>query len=199
MFDSVNAYYKFHSKIYDLTRWSILFGRSNILKQLPKFDDKDLSILELGCGTGHHLQKLADFYPESKILGVDNSEDMIKRASRKVSGNNQVEIKLISCQKFLPKKEKYDLIFCSYSMSMFGDYHEFLIRINESLKDGGTIVAVDFDRSPFTMFEKWMKLNHVDISGDLFKQLRLLFKEQTYETKKAYLGLWEYSFFLGSK
>ncbi|MEP1139961.1 MAG: class I SAM-dependent methyltransferase, partial [Balneola sp.] len=86
-----------------------------------------------------------------------------------------------------------------YSMSMFGDYNEFLIRINESLKDGGTIVAVDFDRSPFTMFEKWMKWNHVDISGDLFKQLRLLFKEQTYETKKAYLGLWEYSFFLGSK
>lgn len=199
MFDTVNAYYKFHSKIYDLTRWSILFGRNKIVEQLPKFEAKDLSILELGCGTGHHLKKLANYYPDSEITGVDNSEDMIKRASRRISGFDQIEVERVSCQEFLPKKDKYDLIFCSYSLSMFGEYHEFLVRINESLKDGGILVAVDFDKSPFTFFEKWMRWNHVDISGDLFKQLQVLYKEQTYETKKAYLGLWEYSLFLGYK
>lgn len=199
MFDTVNAYYKFHSKIYDLTRWSILFGRNTIVEQLPEFEAKDLSILELGCGTGHHLKKLANYYPDSEIIGVDNSEDMIKRASRRISGFDQIEVERVSCQEFLPKKDKYDLIFCSYSLSMFGEYHDFLVRINESLKDGGILVAVDFDKSPFAFFEKWMRWNHVDISGDLFKQLQVLYKEQTYETKKAYLGLWEYSLFLGYK
>jgi len=199
MFDSVNAYYKFHSKIYDLTRWSILFGRTKILDHLPEFQKNDIKILELGCGTGHHLEKLAQYYPEAEVVGVDNSEDMIKRASRKISANNRIKIRQTSCQDFLGESEKYDLIFCSYSLSMFGDYHQFLVQIHESLNEGGVIATVDFDNSPLKIFEKWMKWNHVDISGDLFKQLKLQYEKQLFETNKAYFGLWNYSFFLGYK
>ena len=33
--EDMKAYYAFQAKIYDLTRWSFLFGRDRIIKQLP--------------------------------------------------------------------------------------------------------------------------------------------------------------------
>jgi len=83
MFDSVSSYYKVHSKIYDLTRWSILFGRDRLLEVIPN-DFQPERILDLGCGTGKHLVKLAERFPDAKIIGVDASKEMLNKASVKI-------------------------------------------------------------------------------------------------------------------
>jgi S-adenosylmethionine-diacylgycerolhomoserine-N-methlytransferase len=196
MFDSVNSYYKVQSKIYDLTRWAILFGRTHILNLIPA-DLNPQKILDLGCGTGKHLLALAELFPEAKITGVDTSKEMLKKASPKIQQTDQIELINSDIESFLSKSKKFDLILCSYSLSMFDNKYGYLEWIRNSLSDSGIVVIVDFDSTPIHLFEYWMNLNHVEISGSLFRILEESFNLRHKETKSAYFGLWKYSFFVG--
>jgi S-adenosylmethionine-diacylgycerolhomoserine-N-methlytransferase len=199
MFDSVDSYYKFHSKIYDFTRWSILFGRNIIFDHLPNLPNEKVNILDVGCGTGKHLEKLSDHYPVASITGLDASKEMLSRAKVKSSSNNKIELINASFEDFLPKENMYDLIFCSYSLSILKDQDLFLKNAIKSLKKNGYLVVVDFDKTPLPIFKKWMKFNHVKISNGLFEQLNKHFQNKFYQTHNSYFGLWKYSFFVGSK
>ena len=48
-------------------------------------DRKSPSILDLGCGTGEHLNLLSRY--GIKCIGIDNSEDMLKIARKRFRGN----------------------------------------------------------------------------------------------------------------
>ncbi|HAW82091.1 MAG TPA: class I SAM-dependent methyltransferase, partial [Balneola sp.] len=120
MFDSVSSYYKVHSKIYDLTRWSILFGRDRLLEVIPT-DFQPERVLDLGCGTGKHLVKLAERFPEAKIIGVDASKEMLNKASVKIKSFDHIELAHTTLNTFLNSNNSFDLIVCSYSLTMFGD------------------------------------------------------------------------------
>ena len=39
------------------------------------------NILDLGCGPGNSTKVLKDKYPNSHIIGADNSEDMLKKSN----------------------------------------------------------------------------------------------------------------------
>jgi S-adenosylmethionine-diacylgycerolhomoserine-N-methlytransferase len=199
MFNSVNSYYKFHSKIYDITRWTILFGRRYIQKHLPIPTSNDLKILDLGCGTGKHLLTLKERYPSAHIQGIDGSSDMLEKAQNKVLDVPNIRIQKISMSDFLPQKDQYDLILCSYSLSMFGDDLSFIDDISVSLKKEGKLIVLDFDSTPSSLFERWMNFNHVKIDGTLFRKLKSIFKTTSYETRIVYFGLWKYSIFVGSR
>ena len=198
MFDSVNSYYKVHSKIYDLTRWSILFGRNDLLSMLPS-TFKPKTILDLGCGTGKHLLKLSELFPEAHITGVDESKEMLAKASAKTESNDRIKLVHNSFRSYLNKSENFDLILCSYSLSMLENKAIDLQLIYDSLNENGLLAVVDFDNTPLPIFEQWMNLNHVQISGNLFNHLNKVFYPRDQKTKAAYFRLWKYTLFLGSK
>lgn len=198
MFDSVNSYYKVHSGVYDLTRWGILFGRNRLLELIPG-DFRPQRILDLGCGTGKHLIKLAEQFPDSNIIGVDASKEMLNKASAKMKSLNSIELVHTPINTYLNNCEPFDLILCSYSISMFGDDHDNLELIHDSLTQNGLVAIVDFDNTPLKFFEYWMNFNHVEISGSLFTELKNTFQVKCSETKSAYSGLWRYSFFVGRR
>ncbi|MDZ7659193.1 class I SAM-dependent methyltransferase [Fodinibius sp.] len=54
---NVAQYYQLHAPIYDATRWSFLFGRTKLIKQIPALP-ANAQILEVGCGTGKNLIQL---------------------------------------------------------------------------------------------------------------------------------------------
>jgi trans-aconitate 2-methyltransferase len=43
---------------------------------------KGMRVIDLGCGTGEHTLTLAERLPESTVVGLDSSPDMIERARR---------------------------------------------------------------------------------------------------------------------
>jgi S-adenosylmethionine-diacylgycerolhomoserine-N-methlytransferase len=75
---NIQNYYKLQSKIYDATRWTFLFGRKKLVRVLPFDKDAAIDILEIGCGTGYNLKRLAKAFPNARITGLDVSEDMIR-------------------------------------------------------------------------------------------------------------------------
>ena len=80
---TITKFYRFQSKFYDLTRWLFLFGRKEVVRSLPLKKEDFLSILEVGCGTGYNLTRLARCFPNAKLTGIDTSEDMLSVARKK--------------------------------------------------------------------------------------------------------------------
>src|SRR5271154_2837984 len=70
--------YRRQRHIYDLSRRFYLLGRDEGIARLrPASGDK---MLEIGCGTGRNLVKLAQAYPEARLFGVDVSREMLATA-----------------------------------------------------------------------------------------------------------------------
>ena len=68
-------------------------------------------ILEIGCGTGHHVLSLANRWPELEFVGVDISQKCIKRAKNLAAqaGIKNVSFHAVSILDFKPE-EKFDFI-----------------------------------------------------------------------------------------
>src|ERR1700721_4276870 len=71
--------YRRQRHIYDLSRKFYLLGRDEAIARLrPAPGDK---VLEIGCGTGRNLIKLAQAYPEARLFGLDVSREMLVTAA----------------------------------------------------------------------------------------------------------------------
>ena len=190
-------YYKLHSRIYDSTRWSFLFGREELLNTLPDLPPQP-NILEVGCGTGKNIQFLEYLFPDAHIFGIDLSANMLERAEEKLTGSEQVTLiheEYGDKELALPD---FDLILLSYSLTMTGDATEHIFQqMYEDLKPNGYVAVVDFNTSPFKWFRKWMGVNHVNLNGHLHPLLQKYYRPVHDEVKSAYLGLWSYFLFVG--
>ena len=79
----MDAMYRYQRHIYDLTRKFYLFGRDQLLRQLPA--PAGAKILEMGCGTGRNLVNLARRAAGAEIYGVDISREMLATAEAKLA------------------------------------------------------------------------------------------------------------------
>jgi S-adenosylmethionine-diacylgycerolhomoserine-N-methlytransferase len=191
--EALQSYYALHSRIYDATRWSFLFGRDAVIHRAAGFI-RPQSILEVGCGTGRNLNVLRATFPEASITGVDLSADMLGIARQRTQG-----VRLIQRAYDTPAGG-FDLILCSYALSMFNPGWERAIETAAAdLNPGGIIAVVDFYHTDTMWFEKWMRRNHVRMQGHLWPLLRHHFTTLSDTRHPAYLGLWQYGIYIGRK
>lgn len=194
----LNNYYRFHSKIYDATRWSFLFGRSSIIDYLPELAP-GAQILDIGCGTGTNLIRLLKRYPEAHLTGIDLSPEMLEVATKKIGPTSSITLQNKSYQHLDIQDNSIDVILLSYSLTMMQrDYLTILNQLKSHLKPNGILAAVDFHTSPLRWFRSWMEFNHVDFSGNLYPKLNHHFNVQKSNLQHVYLGLWNYFHFIGS-
>ncbi len=199
---AMQQYYKLQSKIYDSTRWSFLFGRDRILKAIPFSPSDEFQLLEVGCGTGYNLKRLASLYPKASLTGLDVSSDMID-LSRKNTRSYAERVTLLQ-QPYEDKDSEWtgqvDAVLCSYALTMINPQWESLIhRAHQDLKPGGIMAVVDFHYSAVPAFKAHMANHHVRMDRHLLPLLEQLFTTEVSQVKKAYLGLWEYVTFVGRK
>jgi S-adenosylmethionine-diacylgycerolhomoserine-N-methlytransferase len=196
---AVEKYYRFHSRIYDATRWSFLFGRTAIMKNFA--GDVPRNILEVGCGTGRNLVELARRFPQAQVTGVDLSATMLDLARRKILPfGPRVQLLHQAYAAPLSDPPGYDLVLFSYALSMFNPgYDTAMAAARRDLVPGGHIAVVDFHDSRFGFFERWMGMNHVRMNGQLRPLLQSLFIPTTDHLCPAYAGIWRYLLFVGRK
>jgi len=197
---AIERYYQMHSRIYDATRWSFLFGRTAILDDLA-LETTPARILEVGCGTGKNLVALAEHFPQATITGVDLSGTMLALARRKV-GRFGDRVRLEHRAYVAPAGEPatFDLVLFSYALSMFNPGCDAAIEAAHSdLAPGGHIAVVDFHDTPLPAFAAWMQVNHVRMEGHLRPKLRSLFTPVIDRLRGAYGGVWQYLLFVGRK
>jgi len=197
---SVEQYYRFHSALYDATRWAFLFGRSEILR-LVAAAGSPARILEVGCGTGRNLVELAQLFPDAQITAVDLSSSMLRHARRKTNFlGDRIELLHQSYDAPIGAKPSFDLVLFSYSLTMFNPGFELAIDCAKSdLEPGGCVAVVDFHDTRHPGLSRWMRFNHVRTDGHLRAEIRNRFSPIDDELRTAWGGAWRYLMFLGRR
>ena len=199
----LNGYYRLHAPIYDLTRWAFLFGRNKLVRVLASnlSGKPPKTILDVGCGTGKNVIALARAFPNAQIVGCDLSDAMLARArvavQRSLKPDEITNVALITSSILTLKDRQFDLIVCSYMLSMTGDslvpiLHNICRRLNPT----GTLAVVDFNFSALAMFRRWMRVNHVALDGRLLRALSLFAKVERQELHSA-SGIWNWFLWIG--
>ncbi len=194
----IERYYRVHAGMYDLTRWSFLFGREALLRQVAA-RVSPARILEVGCGTGKNLVQLGRQFPQARLWGLDLSGDMLAVARKKLR-NLSPRLTLIQAAYDRPVEGKplFDLVLFSYALSMFNPgWEQALTAASRDLAPGGAIAVVDFHDSGLPMFKRWMGLHRVRLDGHLLPGLKSRFPRHEATVRPAYGGVWSYFRFLG--
>ena len=202
--NAMRGYYQWHAAIYDATRWTFLLGRNEILRRLPISDSEQQVLLEVGCGTGRNLRRLAQRHSKLQLIGVDVSPDMLARA-RKATADHVQRVRLLEqpygVDTSLSLTQTPDFVLFSYALTMFNPGWEAAIeQAWRDLPEGGRLAVVDFHSTPSQAFRWWMSKNHVRMDGHLLPFLREKFDTELEVVRPAWLaGLWQYFLWTGVK
>jgi S-adenosylmethionine-diacylgycerolhomoserine-N-methlytransferase len=197
---SIEGYYRRHSRIYDATRWTFLFGRDAILSEVAAVASPS-RILEVGCGTGKNLVNLCRAFPQAEVMGVDLSATMLEVARRKTARfGPRVRLSQQAYGPDFAAAASCDLVLFSYALSMFNPgFEDAIAAARGHLVDGGHIAVVDFHDTRWPLFARWMGVNHVRMDGQLRPLLVPGFAPRTDSLRAAYGGIWRYLLFVGRK
>src|ERR1019366_8688122 len=76
--------YRWQRHIYDVTRVPYLLGRDRLIPEVAP--PCGAHVLEIGCGTGRNLIRIARTYPGVECFGLDVSNVMLDTARRSIEG-----------------------------------------------------------------------------------------------------------------
>ncbi len=199
--DALRRYYRFHSRIYDATRWCFLFGRRRLVDAVARLaGPAPRRVLEVGCGTGRNLAALARRLPEAELTGLDLSDEMLDVARRKLAGFDE-RVRLVRRAYDRPLDPgAFDVVVFSYCLTMINPGWEAAVDAAAGdLAPDGRIAVADFHATPLGLFRRWMKINHVRMDAHLLPRLQARFTPERTETPRAYAGLWRWLLFVGRK
>jgi len=131
-------------KLYDLMYQEKDYEKEvDFIKKIIKknFLNRSISILDMACGTGNHLNLLSKEY--SDLTGVDSNLELLKIAKYKVKVANFIQ----DCMQNYSSINRYDLILCLFSSIHYNkneeDLEKTLNNFYKSLRVGG-IAIIDF-------------------------------------------------------
>ncbi len=128
-----------NEKIYPAKKSKRLEGNlrrklQNPKKILEKYIQKDMKILDMGCGPGVFSIELAKMIgPKGKIIAADLQEEMLEKLRIKLKDNNlKSKIKLHKCKKDkIDLKEKVDFVFAFYVVHELSNKKSFFEEISK--------------------------------------------------------------------
>ena len=102
----------------------------------PKLAGK--AVLDLGCGYGWHCKYAAD-HGVAQVLGIDQSERMIKEAKRRNTAEC-IKYRVCGIHDFDYPVETYDLVVSNLVLHYIEDLQEVYLIVQRTLKPGGTFL-----------------------------------------------------------
>jgi len=132
--------------------------RNAAVAEVIRLDEKSLSILDFGCGTGGLIEFLA--LKGFRTFGIDISLKMLKRCKEREAHTNPNLVQIDGMN--IPfKDESIDLI-TAYIVLMYVDDNNLsalLRKMAQILRPGGRIVVIEQFRSRGTMIHRHGKLH----------------------------------------
>lgn len=99
--------------------------------------NKEISVLEYGCGSGIDAKYFIDKYPNIvSYLGIDNSDEMLAKFNSNFS-EEKISGALADLDSYTPREDSYDLVFGIYAIHYTKDLSILMKKVFLSLKKGG--------------------------------------------------------------
>ncbi len=104
------------------------------------------TVLDLACGTGLNFEYLRKKVgKEGRIIALDYSQEMLRKAREKVEKNGWDNIELVEKDASdFELDEEVDAVLCTWAMVSFPDHEKALGNSVKPLKKGGKYVVLDF-------------------------------------------------------
>ncbi len=101
----------------------------------------DESILDVGCGDGKITADFAKSAPQSRVVGIDSSSEMISYASRTYSTIDYPNLSFACMDaRSIQFNSEFDLIFSNAALHWFDDHQTFLKGASAALRSGGRLM-----------------------------------------------------------
>jgi S-adenosylmethionine-diacylgycerolhomoserine-N-methlytransferase len=189
--ETVDRIYRHQRHLYDVTRRFFLLGRNALM------DTMDVSageaVLEVGCGTGRNLIRLARRCPDARLFGIDASNQMLRTARTNIARarlGRPIEMAHCLAEALNPQvvfgaSLLFDKIFFSYSLSMMPSWQAALEAAFAHLAESGSVHVVDFwDQkgwpSPLKRaFRRWLALFEVRYHPEMIPCLARYFADRS--------------------
>lgn len=113
-----------------------------LLENMPE----DALVLDIACGAGNGLRKLAQEYPKWSLVGLDGDEFSLETVKENLGRDELLErVSLIkSTLEDINESNKYDLVIINISMHECRDIEKVTANIYRALKPGGYFVVSEF-------------------------------------------------------
>jgi ubiquinone/menaquinone biosynthesis C-methylase UbiE len=138
---------KYYDKIY---QWKDYTEETEKIKELIKHykTTQGNSLLEVGCGTGHHIQHLKDAY---KCMGLDINKEILQVAREKHPETEFIQANMIT----MNLGRQFDVITCLFSsigyVKTYSNLEKTLHAFYNHLISGGvTVIEPWFTKDVFT-------------------------------------------------
>lgn len=103
-------------------------------------ESKDnLSVIDLGCGTGELTSKLLDYLQDSKVTGIDSSAEMLEKARHFETSRLKFIQRSIEDQ--LNVNDTFDLIISNAAIQWCDNHKELFPRIISKINKGGQLAV----------------------------------------------------------
>jgi ubiquinone/menaquinone biosynthesis C-methylase UbiE len=135
---------------YDLSQLqSVLYGpvHDAVLRYAQQRVQRPGRILDVGCGTGRLPARLASGYHHARVVGVDASTEMIKKASA-TAIPQRAHFSAAAAERLPFADGVFDLVVVTLSMSHWCDKAAGLAEISRVMAPGASLVAADVSPSP---------------------------------------------------
>ena len=104
------------------------------------------TVLDVGCGSGLLTQDMATLAGEQgRVVGIDNSQDMLLLAEQRCSEFSQVNLKLCGIESISEKTGEFDAVTCIQVLLYVPDVSAALSEMYRVLKPGGRIAIMETD------------------------------------------------------
>jgi ubiquinone/menaquinone biosynthesis C-methylase UbiE len=108
--------------------------------------ESDNVILDVGCGGGKTVSRLAQQAARGRVFGIDYSADMVeysRKVNKKLIAHNRVQIVEGSVEKMSFPNDYFDLVTAFETYYFWSSFRDALIEIKRVLKPGGKLLLVN--------------------------------------------------------
>jgi ubiquinone/menaquinone biosynthesis C-methylase UbiE len=106
----------------------------------------DLAILDVGCGTGEITRRLAERYPQARLLGLDILEGNLQLARRDSAGlGERVRYEVGDAFALRQADESVDLLVCRHMSQAVPEFPRVLAEFRRVLRPGGWLHLLSED------------------------------------------------------
>ncbi len=159
---------------------------NNVSKFLQKISfDKPFTFLDVGCGNGWVVRKIAKENNCKKSIGIDISKKMIIQAKKKL-GNKKEEFFHTDIESW-DYKEKFDFIFSMESIYYADSIEIALGKIYKLLKHGGQFFCGTDFYTENKSTARWANIMKIQMHLHSEKEWRQFFKNAGFQVKTKHI------------